>query len=560
MSTASPDAVPAVASPATVPATAPPPAIKPLRIKTLTLTDFRAFPGPAPQAIEFGGKNLLVYGENGAGKSSIFHALRAVFTDAPAGKRGSLAAYKNKFSTMPVGGTRVDIEFEGWAEKASWALGVSTANSPAGESASPAPANFAVERHPFVMLSELNKTAFRRAATRAACLDYRALLDTNYKHGTGEIDLFNVAVNHLLRDFEFIPPGGRATTVGALWDKVNIADKSSVIGSSATGHKAPFLDDCRIFNESMEAALTALRPLVSAVLTDLGQSSMVIRLVYGPVAPRAAWYKRDRKLIGGTISPKINYRGHELDRPQDFLNEARLSALALSVYLAGRLACTPTETGSTLKLLVLDDVLVGLDHANRLPVLDLLQQHFLDWQIVLLTHDRGWFDLARGRLDKKQWNCVEIFEGDQSAPAPIPMIRATGNRPAIQYLAHAKTMLASRYIEASANYARQAFESTLRGGCELNSIHLAFKQNIKDVQAEDLLSAVEVWSKEDHARKTRFEPILIRLRFLRTVVMNPYSHPTAPNIPTIEVQAAIDEVQKLIDAFNFKPPRTQNPP
>ena len=57
--------------------------VKPLRIETLTLTDFRAFPGPAPQHIEFAGKNLLVYGENGAGKSSIFHALRAVFSNAP---------------------------------------------------------------------------------------------------------------------------------------------------------------------------------------------------------------------------------------------------------------------------------------------------------------------------------------------------------------------------------------------------------------------------------------------------------------------------------------------
>ncbi|HEY8710748.1 MAG TPA: hypothetical protein VIM34_22450 [Burkholderiaceae bacterium] len=39
--------------------------------KTLPLTAFRAFPGSAPQRIEFGGKNLLVYDENGAGKSSI---------------------------------------------------------------------------------------------------------------------------------------------------------------------------------------------------------------------------------------------------------------------------------------------------------------------------------------------------------------------------------------------------------------------------------------------------------------------------------------------------------
>ncbi len=36
---------------------------EPLRIKQLTLTDFRAFPGPAPAHFDLDGKNLLVYGE-----------------------------------------------------------------------------------------------------------------------------------------------------------------------------------------------------------------------------------------------------------------------------------------------------------------------------------------------------------------------------------------------------------------------------------------------------------------------------------------------------------------
>ena len=34
----------------------------PLRIKRLTLTDFRAFPGPAPMSFVLDGRNLLAYG------------------------------------------------------------------------------------------------------------------------------------------------------------------------------------------------------------------------------------------------------------------------------------------------------------------------------------------------------------------------------------------------------------------------------------------------------------------------------------------------------------------
>jgi energy-coupling factor transporter ATP-binding protein EcfA2 len=544
-------AAPPGAAPAATPAAA---VAMPLRVKTLTLTDFRAFPGPAPQAIEFSGKNLLVYGENGAGKSSIFHALRAVFSAAPQRKRGSLADYKNKFSTPGVGCARVDVAFDGMSELASWTLGLSLPGVHLMPDASPIKADAAVERHPFHVMREPNRTAFRRATARAACLDYRALLDTNYRHGNEEINLFSVAVNHLLRDYDYTPPGGQPTTIGSLWDKVDGADKTTAVGANPTSHRPSFVKDCENLNEAIASALIPLQPLVNALLSDLGHSDLqVVNLAYGYVGPKAARLKRERGLMGGTLVPNVRYRGHEPARPQDFLNEARLSALALSIYFAGRLTCTPAVASDVLKLLVLDDVLIGLDHANRLPVLDLLQKHFATWQIVLLTHDRGWFDMARGWLDKDAWHCVEIFEGDGSATAPIPIVRRTANYPAKQYLAHAKQLLADHYVEASANYARQAFEAALRGGCQHSRIPVAFQQNTKDVKAEVLLQAVEDWAKLKPSRDATFEPVLKRLRLLRNIVLNPYSHPLAPNIPTTEVQGAIAEVEKLIDAFAGNP-------
>ena len=539
------------AAPAATPALA---AAKPFRIKTLTLRDFRAFPGPAPQAIEFGGKNLLVYGENGAGKSSIFHALRAVFSDAPQRKRGSLADYKNKFSTSGVGCARVDVAFDGLTELASWTLGLSLPGVYPIADASPINADAAVERHPFQVMREPDRTAFRGASARAACLDYRALLDTNYRHGDEQINLFSVAVNHLLRDYDCTPPGGQATTIGSLWDKVDGADKTKAVGADPTSHRPSFVKDCENLNEAMASALITLQPLVNALLGDLGHSDLqIVNLAYGHVGPKPARLKRERGLQGGTLVPNMRYRDHNPARPQDFLNEARLSALALSLYFAGRLTCTPAVASDVLKLLVLDDVLIGLDHANRLPVLDLLQKHFATWQIVLLTHDRGWFDMARGWLDETAWQCVEIFEGDASAPAPMPVVRATANYPAKQYLAHAKQLLAApRYVEAAANYARQAFEAVLRRECQRRCIPVAFQQDTKDVKAEVLLKAVEVWAALNPERKLRFQPVLARLRLLRNVVLNPYSHPLAPNIPTTEVQSAIAEVEKLIGAFDGK--------
>ena len=261
--------------------------------------------------------------------------------------------------------------------------------------------------------------------------------------------------------------------------------------------------------------------------------------------------KRDRTLNGQLLAPKLTFRNHVLDRPHHFLNEARLSGLGLAIYLAGRLTCTPTTTPSALKLLVLDDVLIGLDHSNRLPVLNMLVDFFDDWQVVLMTHDRGWFDLAYAKISPASWCRYEIFEGDQSAPAPSPVFRSVAmdpnaDRPARIYLDYAKLMLTLNYPEAAANYARQAMEATLRGGCEKQLIPIPFRRNPKKVEAQFLLEQLKLWTGNTRLTKAKLDPILAKVTLFKDVVMNPYSHPSAPNIPKSEVQQAINTVEELL--------------
>ena len=52
-----------------------------MKLTKITLRDFRAFP-TGKDNYEFtlpNGENLLLYGENGSGKTSLYHALRAIF-------------------------------------------------------------------------------------------------------------------------------------------------------------------------------------------------------------------------------------------------------------------------------------------------------------------------------------------------------------------------------------------------------------------------------------------------------------------------------------------------
>lgn len=86
----------------------------------------------------------------------------------------------------------------------------------------------------------------------------------------------------------------------------------------------------------------------------------------------------------------IQIDGETVTRPQSFLNEAKMTQLALAVRFAASLV---NLHDSDLKLLVLDDLLVSLDMSNRMKVVEILltDTAFANYQKIILTHDYGFF-------------------------------------------------------------------------------------------------------------------------------------------------------------------------
>lgn len=518
-------------SPASAPSAA---AATPVRIQAVSLTNFRAFPGPAPARFELAGKNLLIYGENGAGKSSLFHALSNFFSE----KSPKLQQHNNVFSGHAVVDCKVAIELVGDTQPVVW----TTSYHPCARNMNRPVGNWSEY---YFRGSDPRIT---QAALRAACIDYKSLLNTNYRHDSGDVNLFDVAVDHLLRDYP-VSQNGQTTTIGSLWGAVNRAKPEKHNPASL----AKINQACIDFNTAFQPALQVLLPKINELLLSLGWPEVELAKLHSPgLTYQSAQLKRDRVIDGKTLTPEITFRGHAPQCHQTFLNEARLSALGLAVYLAGRLACTPTATPEALKLLALDDVLIGLDHSNRLPMLNLLVQRFSDWQVVLLTHDRGWFDLARKRLPCQDWVCYEIYEGDTTSAAPMPIVRKTDPRPAPALLQKANELLKLGFVEAAANYVRQAFEVGVRGAAEAKSIPLPFKQDVKDHTAQALLTGLAKWPGNSKVTSNDWNEVIERLQMMKDVVMNPYSHPSAPNIPRNEILAAAEAVHKFLEMARTK--------
>jgi len=190
---------------------------------------------------------------------------------------------------------------------------------------------------------------------------------------------------------------------------------------------------------------------------------------------------RNRELILSVHRANSHVPNHHT-----FFNEARLSAIGQAIYFAGLLISVPPSSQFP-KLLVLDDVLVGLEMANRIPVLEILNHYFSDWQIILLTHDRVWYEMVQVDMEgKPDWQGYELWVGPDGAP----LHQKRGNGPDF-FLDRARQHLAENDDRAAAVYARCAFESKVRKYCENHGVAVQFKPDPKKIDAETFWKAAK---------------------------------------------------------------------
>jgi len=97
----------------------------------------------------------------------------------------------------------------------------------------------------------------------------------------------------------------------------------------------------------------------------------------------------------------LEFYGKEASPPKKYLSESQLNSLGIAFFLAA-----VKHFNKTNKFFVLDDVLVSFDKNYRLRLLDLLEEEFSDHQIVLLTHEEYWYQMARRKF--RDWISKEV--------------------------------------------------------------------------------------------------------------------------------------------------------
>lgn len=421
-----------------------------MKIKRIHISNYRAFLVNDDQessryTIDLpNGENLLIYGENGSGKSSLFRALKDFFNAAlnPQPFQKNLFYEAGNTSEEPF----IDIEIDDNSHH-----------------------RFFSDGNQYLLVnneSGVDTNYIAQANITNGFISYRDLLKLHFRQDNQEPDLVSLFLGQdgLFSDMVVPVPLKSENKISfkSLWEKCMNSDQDA-------------LDD---YNINAFMLFEELEKKANMLL-NFFQKEIILEIGYTPAILNDGDKKPGSTLTAmylPTLSFKVKTFDKEIPRHSDILNEARLTAIAISVFLAHQLCIPPVE----LKILFLDDIFIGLDMTNRVPLLKILTSDdlgdgssFKDAQIFLTTYDREWFNVAKSYLG--DWQKTEFYVDNHSSSIDRPLIKKSGS-----YEERAWFYLTQGDYPACANYLRKAFEQKLRDILPDNMLRSGFSRSDND--------------------------------------------------------------------------------
>lgn len=474
-----------------------------MKIKNIEIKDYKAFYGKYAFAVD--GKNLFIYGENGSGKSSFYYALKDFF--------------QSSFEDIPYEDT--ENIFLTARQKGKGFIRV-TFNPDKDGNATDKTYNLAKGSKDTYVAGD---TSLRDAIKLKSFLTYKHLLGIHSVTKGDEIDLFPLLINGVLKHFKSAAlTGGRE--LGELWDEVQEA-----IAKPTDGSRYNLPRKKKDVDQSIERFNVAFRPLfekdgIENILTyahpilEKFRHNISVALRYLEVKPNSVYTAIER----GQVHASIAYNGKPVEKPHLFLNEARLSALAISLYLG---MVKRHVQGIPCKVLFLDDIFIGLDIGNRLPLLEILDADFKEYQLIITTYDKPWYEFVRVTYleGNKKWKGYEFYARRTRKGFEVPIVREnTSDNSHIQNFIDK----AGDYFNAGDNkgagvYIRSAFEFILKRYCEKKRVPVPFLLDGSKIKTDEFWKALKSY-KTTHPACGLTANTETQVDQYTRLVLNPLSH------------------------------------
>jgi len=438
-----------------------------IKIDKIQLNNFRFFGDDEKHnSFELNGQNMLIYGENGSGKSSLFRAFE--FLTKPTISENEFDNNTNIFKSYD---TYLKFDFNNGEE-----LQIDRDHLSLGND------------YPFVEKLSVSKPL----------LDYKHLLNVSYTQ-TSQIEEKNL-FTFFKKILEEYPIGEEGARLKDLEDEEHFEHFEKII-------QEELFDAINLFLEKFQQNFK---------ITSISLS------VFGKAYLKIEYFNKD-------IS---DYKFHH------FLNEARLTALAISIYFSIIKKQFSYLGENSLKILVLDDLLISLDMNNRMNLIDILKTEFNDFQIFFFTHDKALFEIFK---DKMSWRAYEIYVDKHEEGFEIPFVKKSNS-----LIEQAKYQKHQKNYDCSANLLRQYTEKLL---CKFLPANKLVNKNCKQLDLNGLLQNAVAFEKAKEEKNQSIINLLERLKTYRNTVLNPASHYDNINVYKSELESIIVELDELEKAI-----------
>ena len=522
------------------------------RIKSITLRNFKFFYGSEtkqPQnKIELNQNHLLLYGENGSGKSSIYWALYT-FLQSSLKSDDQIEKYfipnhpenlRNRFA-KDSDDSGIVIEFIDERGTITKEISSRTRNT-------------------------ISDSTVLKINASSDFLNYKYLSKLYDFRNSEEIDLFDWFEREILMfvDFEegYTDHQGKISSSTLASDWWHFISKSTddlpyngnVVSVSSTEYIRYKTQTIPKFVELLKSFLRKITTSANQILTNEFDEKFSIDFNVESIECDYNKYVSQRAKDGILHRPKIplkvvfdhaklNLTSKGIDKPHTFLNEARLTAIALAIRLA-MLDQRPLLP-NTARLLILDDLLLSLDMSHRDKVLDIILGFVDDYQLIILTHDRAFFNLCKNRIknrikeeDEFKWEFKEMYQSENKLNIPCPFIPDKKD-----YLDLATKYLNEFDYPACANYLRKECERVIS---KILPKNMLYKDDLDSgsikLFLDGLIGKLKTYFEEIGVDYSPFE----KLKEHKDILMNPLSHDNIESpIYKSELVNAIDLIVKL---------------
>ena len=508
-----------------------------MRIHELHINDFKFFSEAEPDSplLKIDGKHLLIYGENGSGKSTIYWALYTLLESSLKKSDDDIRKYFKKTGNDSL----VNIFATGRNDTHIKAVLKDGSNTK----------TYRVSRKSRD-LSIRGNAAVQESNMASDFINYRVLFQLhNLKHSKDN-DLWNwfseevlpyVKIGNVpcLKTLEELQKGPEKVKNIHGVDVYPTASLSkSKVEQEAKDYQKykDYKNEVKKWNDWLYIFLNDITVKANNLIQNEFKYNFKIQLDFKQKAfeINETEFKFHQPQIIISIPEYQGIQNPNIKKPHTFLNEAKWSAIGLSIRFA--ILDIKLYTAE-LKTLVIDDMLISLDMSNRDVVLDLLfNKYSNDYQLILMTHDRFLFELAQYKiatLRQTNWMYLEMFENENNGQ-PKPLIIEKSNQ-----IQKAWALFLAKELDLSANTLRKATEKLCKAYLTLHE-----RLNV-DYSVKNLHGMIEAFKVKGTANGLSAAK-LTKLMEYKDRILNPNSHYDieTPLFKT-ELEKAIKTVEEL---------------